>query len=223
MGWMAGSRVKALRRIPAGAAATIAMNTVLPFAAYRLLSEGGMAGLQALLTATCIPLLEQLWHLTRRRTPDAFGLLMAGLFMLGAGAALAGGGERAVLLRESLVTGAAGTAFLLSLGGRRPLVYRLAARFVPAADAAAMEQRWELAEYRRASRVSTVFWGALLLSESLLRIGLVFILSVETFLAVSGLILYGGLGLGALWSLAYRRRTLRRIGAESAGLKASEA
>ncbi|MGU3471734.1 VC0807 family protein [Paenibacillus sp. D51F] len=222
MGRMVGSRVKVLHRIPAGAAATVLMNAVLPYVAYRILSEG-MTGLQALLIATCLPLLEQLWHLARRRKPDAFGLLMAGLFVLGAGAALAGGGEQAVLLRESLVTGAAGAAFLLSLAGRRPLVYRLAARFVPAADAAAMEQRWELAEYRRASRVSTVFWGALLLGESMLRVGLVLVLSVETFLAVSGLLLYGTLGFGALWSMTYRRRTLSRINSATPDPKASEA
>jgi intracellular septation protein A len=189
---------------------TIAVNGFLPYFAYSWLKHE-IPSLTALLIATLLPMIEHVVIFVKRRTLDAFGILMLGTFMLGVSLSIAGGDEKLVLLRESFVTSAVGGVFLLSLLFRRPLIYHLAKRFMAGKSAAALEERWAVPYIRFVFRLMTAVWGVLLLAESIIRVMLVYRLSTEQFLAVSPVLFYGVIGAAIVWTVGYRRHALRKF------------
>ena len=129
-------------------------------------------------------------------------------------AALIGGDERLILLRESFVTGILGLVFLGSLATRRPLIYYFALRFTVGKtqeDQAAFADNWNVPYVRKVLRILTAGWGIVLLGEALLKIVLVYSLSVSTFLAISSLVTYGFIGLAIIWTVVYRRISSKKL------------
>ncbi|MBB3068732.1 intracellular septation protein A [Paenibacillus baekrokdamisoli] len=186
------------------------MNAVAPYLIYMALKDK-TSGLTALVIATCVPLAEQIFYFAKKRVIDSFGMLMVGTFVLGAGLALMGGSERVVLLRESFVTGAVGTVFLISLWMRRPLIYSLSLRFIPEANAASQELKWKSPYFRRACRLMSAAWGLLLIGEAAVRSYLIYSLSTSTFLMVSNVVFYSFIGVGIIWSVIYRRHVQKQM------------
>ena len=129
---------------------------------------------------------------------------------------LFGGSPRAVLVRESALSGAFGVAMLLSLFWPQPLVYYLAEHFVaPRATATRHEfQRLATApRFRRFLRLLTVVWGLVSMLDAGLNTFLAFHLPIATFLAVTPLARYGLMGATFAWTLAqaHRGRFLSQI------------
>jgi hypothetical protein len=106
-------------------AAELAVNLLLPWAAYRLaLPHWGEVG--GLIASAVPPTVWSIVGLVRFRRLDALSAIVLVGIALSLGAMALGGSARMLLMRESLASGAIGLAFLLSLFARRPLGFYLA-------------------------------------------------------------------------------------------------
>ncbi len=186
---------------------TLLVNGVVPWGLYVWLSHH-MSSLMALSIATLVPLADNLYHLAKHRKLDAFGGLMLFTFLLTIILVALGGSEKLLLIRESLITGAVGLIFLVSLLFSRPLMFYLALRFIGKGDFA---DNWKFGYFRYVMRLMTFVWGAILLVEATVKVILVFQLSTAQFLAVSNLVLYGFVGAAILWTVVYREKSSKRL------------
>jgi len=87
------------------------VNFILPFAIYNY-AEGPLGDVPALLLSSVPPILWSLVEFARHRRIDALSLLVVSGIALSLLAMLGGGGVRFLQLREKLVTGVIGLAFL---------------------------------------------------------------------------------------------------------------
>ncbi|MCP1122919.1 hypothetical protein NKR74_06150 [Bacillus sp. 3103sda1] len=201
------------KQIVRGIILSLLINAALPILVYELLL-GHVSNITALIIATMIPLVETIIYFLKYRKWDAFAVFMLVGFILGILAALIGGDEKLILVRESFVTGVMGLIFLGSLITRRPLIYYFALRFTVGKtqkEQAAFADKWNNAYFRKVLRIMTAGWGIVLLGEALLKVVLVYSLSVSTFLAISSLVTYGFIGLVIIWTVMYRRKSRQKI------------
>lgn len=192
----------------------LAVNFLLPWLAYRFaLPHLGETG--ALIASAVPPIVWSLIELVRFRRVDALSVMVVAGIMLSVGAMALGGSPRMLLLRESLVSGAVGVAFLLSLPMRRPLIFFLA-RATVAREMEGGAERFETLWRERpalvsAMRLMTLVWGVGLTGETALRAWMALTWPIERFLVVSPFIGYGIYGALTLWTLWYRKTTRSRV------------
>ncbi|OHX15017.1 hypothetical protein BI347_11950 [Chromobacterium sphagni] len=197
------------------------INFLLPWLCYRWAQphRGEMAGL---LLSSVPPMAWSVWELWHRRRVDVMSMMVLLGIVLSLLAMVLGGGERVLLLRESLLSGLFGVAFLLSMLLPRPLVFYLARTALERQredGGGHCEQLWSQSPFRRGMRNMTAVWGCGLVLEMLLRCYLAWHWPVERSLLLLPWISYGAMGLlcGATWLL--RRRLARELspGQEVAG------
>lgn len=129
--------------------------------------------------------------------------------MLGLLTSLISGSPLFFLIKESVLTGAFGLTFLGSLLLGRPLMFYLSRQFYSGNDprrVARFEGRWRDPSFRFSQRLLTIIWGCALIGEALIRVGLVFVLSIPTFLVISPLIGVSILLGLSIWTMSYARR-----------------
>ncbi|NWK76843.1 VC0807 family protein [Aquitalea sp. LB_tupeE] len=183
-------------------------NFLLPWLCYRWAQPqwGETAGLIA---SSLPPIAWSVVELLRFRRIDALSVMVLGGIALSLLAMLLGGSPRILLMRESLLSGLIGLAFLLSLLLPKPLLFYLA-RATVARESAEEEWRfdvrWQEPAFRRGIRQLTLLWGAGLCAETLLRALLIWLLPVERFLILSPFISYGIMGLLLAGTWLGRRR-----------------
>ena len=208
-----------MRQPSRGLLLELGINLLGPWLVYRLclpwLGEFGA------LVASGIP--SALWALAglaRTRRLDALSLLVLLGIALSAAASLLGGEPRLLLLRESLVTGAIGLAFLISLALGRPLVFYLARATLAresTGGADSFEAAWRARPgLVRSIRLITLVWGAGLCAEFALRAWLVMRLPIERVLVVSPLVGYTVYGALTAWTLWYRLHLKARAASSGA-------
>jgi uncharacterized membrane protein len=188
---------------------SLLINGALPLLVYEILL-GYMSNVMALTVSTLIPLVENIIHFLKHRKWDVFALFMLIGFTLGICAALIGGDEKLILIRESFVTGVMGLLFLGSLFTSKPLIYHFALRFTVGKteeEQKRFAENWKFPYVRKVLRIMTTGWGIALVGESLLKVVLVYSVSVPQFLAISSLVTYGIIGLTILWTVVYRRKS----------------
>ncbi|MFB9129046.1 hypothetical protein E2553_05820 [Paraburkholderia dipogonis] len=200
----------------------LAVNFLLPWLAYRLaLPHLGETG--ALIASAVPPIVWSLIELVRFRRVDALSVLVVAGIVLSVAAMALGGSPRMLLLRESLISGAIGVVFLLSLPMRRPLIFYLARATVARemeGGAARFEALWqERPALVSAMRLMTLVWGVGLTGETALRAWMALTWPVERFLVVSPFIGYGIYGALTLWTFWYRKTMRGRVemGVQSGG------
>jgi hypothetical protein len=188
----------------------LAVNFLLPWLAYRWAQPqwGEVGGLVA---SSVPPLLWSAWELTRHKRVDALSLFVLAGIVFSTIAMLLGGDARVLLLRESLVSGLFGLAFLLSAPTPRPLLYYLARATVQRESAehgrSRFEQLWQDNPlFRQKIAVMNAVWGAGLVAETALRAVMAWSWPPERFLLVSPWIGYGIYGALTAWTLWYRKR-----------------
>ena len=193
--------------------ADAAVNLLLPWLVYDQTVAGwGERG--ALLWSAVPPTLWSLWELYRHRRLDAKSVLVLAGIALSLLAMLGDGDSRWLLVRESLVTGAVGMLFLLSLLWRQPLLARLA---LAAAARQSPQQRDELQArltlpaLQNVLRGMTVLWGGGLLAECASRIWLAFHWPVARAVAIGPWLSYGIMALLAAATWLWRRRLRRQL------------
>ena len=105
----------------------LVFNLLLPWLVYRLAAPhfGDTGGLIA---SAAPPIVWSAIELARTRRIDALSVMVVAGIALSVGAMALGGSPRMLLMRESLVSGAVGVAFLASLATRRPLIFWLRVR-----------------------------------------------------------------------------------------------
>ncbi|WP_159878955.1 VC0807 family protein [Aquitalea denitrificans] len=193
-------------------------NFLLPWLCYRWAQPqwGESAGL---IVSSLPPIAWSVVELLRFRRIDALSLLVLGGIALSLLAMLLGGSPRVLLMRESLLSGLIGVAFLLSLLLGKPLLFYLARATVARESAAGgqrFEQRWQEAGFRRGIRLLTLLWGMGLTLETILRAAMVCTMSVERFLLLSPFVSYGLMAIMLLltWRgrLLLRPRTIAMVG-----------
>lgn len=194
----------------------MAVNFLLPWLAYRFaLPHLGETG--ALIASAVPPIVWSLIELARFRRIDALSVMVIAGIVLSVAAMALGGSPRVLLLRESLVSGAVGVVFLLSLPMRRPLIFYLARATVARemeGGAAHFEALWrERPALATSMRLMTLVWGIGLTAETALRSWMALTWPIERFLVVSPFISYGIYGGLALWTLWYRRTLSHRAAA----------
>ncbi|MFL9902263.1 hypothetical protein PQR75_08230 [Paraburkholderia fungorum] len=201
-------------KLRAGFVLELAVNFLLPWLAYRLaLPHLGETG--ALIASAVPPIVWSLIELLRFRRVDALSVMVVAGIVLSVAAMALGGSPRMLLLRESLVSGAVGVVFLLSLPMRRPLIFYLA-RATVAREMEGGAERFEALWRERpalvgAMRLMTLVWGIGLTGETALRAWMALTWPIERFLVVSPFIGYGIYGALTLWTLWYRKTMRSRV------------
>ncbi|NHC38855.1 hypothetical protein G6549_02675 [Bacillus sp. MM2020_1] len=205
--------LKAKKKVIQTIVLSLVINGAIPVIVYNFLVDH-YSSFVSLLIATLIPLGDNLFHVVKYRKADAFGLFMLTGFVLSLLAFVLGGNERLILLRESMVTGLLGLIFIASLFFAKPLIYHFAIRFSSNDEAekkGQFEKNWEVPYFRFVLRMITAIWGLALLGEAIVKIILVYELSISAFLAVSQLIFYGVIGVAILFTIGYRRYAKTRL------------
>lgn len=197
----------------AGLILELAVNLLLPWAAYRVAHPHfGEAG--ALYASAIPPVLWTIFEFVRARRIDAVSVVVLLGIALSIVAMALGGGPRALLMRESLASGAIGVIFLLSLVRERPLIFYLARATVAremAGGAERFEAVWdEQPVLRQTLRLMTFVWGAGMTIEMLVRCWMVANWTVERVLVLSPIIGYSVFGGLLMWTFWYRRRMRTR-------------
>jgi hypothetical protein len=202
------------RTIMRGLLPSILISGILPFIIYQLLkSYTSVSDIEALAISAVPAIIYGIVSIVRQRQLD----LIAGFTIVGIAvtmiAALVGGDPRLFLIRESFLTVALGIASLVSLLFTRPLWFYIFRYFVSSNDperTAAFDANWQYALFRSYIRIVTIVWGVTYLGEFILRLILVYNLSIPQFLAVSPFIFYG-ITIGVIaFTIAYGNRTRRR-------------
>jgi intracellular septation protein A len=192
---------------------TLVINGLFPFLLYQLLTGDGVATVPALVAGSIFPLASTLWSWARSRQLDFIAGIALFFIVVGVLASLISGSARFTLIKESFFTGLFGLAFFLSLLAPRPLMFYMARASSTGGDAARMrlwDERWQHPGFRHAMRVMTAMWGVTFVADSLIRVGLVFILSTSAFLVVSQLLFYAMFAATLFITIGYGRRAQRR-------------
>jgi hypothetical protein len=188
----------------------IGINLVLPLVIYSL-AEHRYGEVRALIASSAPPMLWSLVEFIRHRKLDALSLLVLAGIVLSLLAFFGGGGARMLQLREKLVTGLIGVAFLISAAIRRPLIYQLAragmARNGSIAEAERMHRLKDDPRFRRAMTVMTLVWGFGLILDVAIACVLVFTLTVKQYLIVNSIEGYVVPSAIAAWTFWYARRS----------------
>ena len=193
-------------------AADVGVNFVLPFMIYSYAAPR-IGDVRALLASSVPPILWSLTEFVRRRRLDALSLLVLAGIILSLLAFFGGGGPRMLQLREKLVTGVVGLAFLVSAAVGRPLIYELARAGMVrrgSAEATRMETLRDDRRFRRSMTIMTVVWGFGLLLDVAIGAVLVFRLSIKQYMIVNPIEGYAVLGGLSLWTFWYSRRAKTR-------------
>ena len=188
------------------------VNFILPFVIYTY-AEAPLGEVRALLVSSAPPILWSLVEFAWHRRVDALSVLVLGGIVLSLLAMLGGGGAQFLQLREKLVTGAIGLAFLGSALIGKPLIYELARasmRRKSEGEAQQFEMLKANAGFRRTMTIMTVVWGLGFLVDAAISVALVFTLSIRNYLIVNPILGYGTIGGLSLWTFLYGQRARRR-------------
>lgn len=194
------------------------VNFVLPYVIYAR-AEAAIGQVHALLAASLPPILWSVIEFARKRRIDAVSMMVLAGIVLSLLAFFGGGSARFLQLRENLVTGLIGLAFLGSAAIGHPLIYQLAlagkSRTSPA-EAERFQALRGKQRFRRAMTVMTLIWGLGLVAQTVVACLLVFRISIRHYLIVSPILGYGTMGGLALWNFWYVKRMKKRGAAAAA-------
>ncbi len=187
------------------------INGVLPFLIYRF-SIAQLGEWQALILSSVPPLLNSAREFVLRQRVDTIGALaLAGILFSLISLAL-GGTARVLLLRSALIPALFGVLYLVSLLFARPLFFYIARFFETGDDPVLIGEwnaLWTSTTFRSGMRLLTTGWGLGLLAETVVRLVLVQVLTVEHFLLISPAISYGFFLSLVFWSIWYGNRMKR--------------
>jgi hypothetical protein len=192
---------------------SLALNAVVPFIVFTVLTGQGVSNVPALILSGVFPVLGVVWGLARTRRADTLGLVSLAFIVVGVGSSVLTGNAQFILIKESMLTGVFGLVCLLSLLAPKPVMFYFGRQFAGGGDpvrTAAFEDLWQYPQFRTVQRNLTLGWGFGYLAEAVVRVALTFVLPIPVFLIVSPVMALGvTVGLIA-WTMAYARRASRR-------------
>ncbi|MFB7784217.1 VC0807 family protein [Streptomyces vinaceus] len=190
---------------------TIGLNVVAPIITYIQLHDHGWSEFGALLVSGAWPVLDSAISLAWRRKLDEFAIVTLVFLVITAVVSLVGAhSARALLIKDSGVTGLFGALCLATLLAPRPLMFYFGRKFATDGtpeSTAWWNGLWQYDGFRRTMTVMTTVWGVAYLAEAAVRVGLAYLLPTDTMVVVSPVLIYGTLGLLALWTARYAKRS----------------
>lgn len=192
----------------------ILLGVVAPFAVYQVATTLGASDLAALAWGAVFPLIGIALGFARTRRLDAISAISLASIVVGLGGGLLLHSAEFLLVKDSLVTGTIGLAFLGSLLGERPLIFTIGRSQAPG-RADVFDRRWAEPAFRQALRRMTAVWGVTLLVEATARVVLSLLVSPGVLLLVSPLLAAAVIGPVAIWTMR-RRAHMRPAAAATA-------
>ncbi|WP_405709029.1 hypothetical protein OG264_13305 [Streptomyces xanthophaeus] len=191
---------------------TIGLNVVAPIITYNTLTDDhGWSEFSALLLSSAWPVLDSAIHVAWRRKLDEFAVVTLVFLLITAVVSLVGAHSgRALLIKDSAVTGLFGLLCLATLATARPLMFYFGRKF--ATDGAPESTAWwnglwQYEGFRTTMRRMTLVWGVAYVIESLVRIALAYVLDTDTMVIVSPIMIYGVLTALGVWTARYGKRS----------------
>ncbi|MDT0542923.1 MULTISPECIES: VC0807 family protein [Streptomyces] len=193
---------------------TIALNVVAPIVTYNALHDHGWSEFSALLVSGAWPVLDSAVHFVWRRHLDEFAVVTLVFLVISAVMSLVGAhSARALLVKDSAVTGLFGLLCLATLLAPRPLMFYFGRKFATDGTEASTvwwNDLWQYEGFRRTMMTMTAVWGVAYLLEAGVRAALAYVLSTDTMVVLSPVLIYGVLGALALWTGWYAKRSQRK-------------
>ncbi|OKK19467.1 hypothetical protein AMK16_15300 [Streptomyces sp. CB00455] len=191
---------------------TIGLNVVAPVITYNMLTDDhGWSEFSALLLSGAWPVLDSAIHVAWRRKLDEFALVTLVFLVITAVVSLVGAhSARALLIKDSAVTGLFGLLCLVTLAAARPLMFYFGRKFATDGtpeSTAWWNGLWQYEGFRTTLRRMTLVWGVAYIAESLVRIALAYTLDTRTMVTLSPFMIYGVLGALAVWTARYGKRS----------------
>ncbi|MEV0614768.1 VC0807 family protein [Nonomuraea sp. NPDC050404] len=192
---------------------TLVPDVLLPVAVYYLSRRIGVPQEASLLLGAATALVRVLLQAVVSRRFNGLAALVCAGFAVGVLLALLTGDPRFLLARESLLSGLLGLLLLGSCLVGKPLMYALMRRL--SADDSANLDEWErlwrsAPQFRKVFLTLTLVWGAGLLTESIVRVPLIYSLPLDVMAGLSTVLQLATFALLIGWSLLYRHRRLSR-------------
>ncbi|CAM5434812.1 hypothetical protein SAVIM338S_02535 [Streptomyces avidinii] len=204
---------------------TIGFNVVAPVLTYNMLTDRGWSEFAALLVSGAWPVVDSIVHLAWRRKVDEFAVVTLVFLVITALVTLIGAhSARALLIKDSGVTGLFGALCVATLFAPRPLMFYFGRKFGTDGTkegVAYFNGLWRYPDFRAAMRRMTTVWGAAYLAEASLRVVLAYLLSVDTMVVVSPVLIYGVLVSLIFWTVRFSKRTQAEGQARAAALAAA--
>jgi hypothetical protein len=202
------------RRVATEISVSILVGGVAPYVAYALLRPH-FEEVPSLILGSSFPAILEVVSYVRHRRFDPVSTLNLAALAVSVVIATLGGSARFILVRESLVTGAIGAGFLVSLLFRKPALFYLGRQFVTGNlpdRVLRYTAAWDaVPDMRVALRTTTAVWGIAFLLEVAVRVVLVFHVSTQQALAVGPIVFYTMILMVIAWTVSYVRRTRPRI------------
>ena len=189
-----------------------------PYLNYVLLTARfpGLSEVTVLAIGAIFPAAYGIFEIAHRGRIDIMGSVVLVGIAVSIAATFVGGDPKMLLIRESFVTGALGVVCLSSLLWPRPLMFYVGRQFT-AHDKAQIKEfnaSWQYPAARRLFGVLTIVWGLGWVIEFVLRVVMVWTLSIEQVLAISPFV-FNGIFLALItWNIAYVNRAQARAHAQ---------
>jgi len=198
-------------KVPA-VALDLGVNVLLPYLIYNYAAPT-LGDVKALLASSLPPIAWSLIEFVRNRRLDVISLMVLAGIILSLLAFIGGGGARMLQLREKLVSGVIGLAFLVSAAIRRPLIYEFARAGMARRGSPEYERLGKFNDdrlFRRSMTIMTVVWGFALILDVAIGSVMIFELSISEYLLLGPIEGYAFMGGLALWTFWYSRRSKAR-------------
>ncbi len=192
----------------------IVLNATIPVACYFLVKRFvSPSELTALIAATAFPVVKSAYDLIRSRELDPVAMLVLLGIVTSILALFLKGDPRVLLIRESFITGAFGIACLFSLIFPRPIMFYFARFFMAGKDPQkreAFNASVQDPAVLRGHRLVTLVWGLVYAGEFIVRIIMVYSLSVAVVLIVSPFISGYATIFTIIWTFWYAKKIRER-------------
>lgn len=181
------------------------VDVAVPVGSYYVLKNGfGASTVLALAASSVVPAVRTVWGVVERRTLNGLAALILFVNVVGLALSFATGDPRLMLAKDSAASSAIGIGILVSVALGRPMMTAglkpWLVKGVPEREAAWERLTAGSAAFRRAERVFSLVWGAVLLGECVVRVAGVYTLPVGTMVWLGSVILAVAMLVGFLLS-----------------------
>jgi hypothetical protein len=198
----------------AGMARTLGLDIVGPLVLYRVCRLAGLSEVWSLVLAGLLPGIGVVIDWIRFRTLQVVGAVVLAGIGLGIVLALLSNDPKTVLLEGVAITAAFGVACLVSLAGRRPLIFHFAQAFYGGrwtAEGAELDEDYDRYDEARSFwRIGTAVWGVTYLLQAAVRAVIIRNTSTGTALTVNRTVPWLISGLLFLWMYRWGTRLRAR-------------
>ncbi len=207
-----------LRTILIGLLPSIFVNGVLVFVLYELIKHFTSASDLIALCISAVPaMIGTIIGLVRQRQVDIIGAVALISIAVSVILTFVGGDVKLLQIRELFLTMLFGIVCLISLFFPKPLWFYVVRYFTAGNNPqqqVAFDAAWNLAPFRAYIRTLTIVWGSAYVVEFIIRLVLIYSLSISQFLIISPILIYGITIALIIWTLRAGAR-LRKRGEEA--------